>query len=354
MSILQRYVAAHVIVGTLLALVILIALFTFVSFVDDLDTVGKGNYTMTRALEYLALTTPRTAFTVFPLAALLGSLVGLGALSSNFELAVIRASGVSTAQILGAVLKGGGVLMIAAVLIGELAVPHAERAARALRAQALHQMLTVSGSRGFWARDGQSYINVKRILPGRQIADLFVYELDVQRRLRVATHAERARFRNGKWELSGVRQSVIGERTVRARTLDSAQWVSKFEPSLLNVIAVKPESLSAVGLVHYTRYLRRNGLDAARFELAFWNKLVYPLATGVMIFLAVPLDLGRLGTASLGQRIVVGVLAGITFHVVNQASGQIGVVYGLSPFGSAVFPTAVFLAFGLWRLREVR
>jgi lipopolysaccharide export system permease protein len=132
------------------------------------------------------------------------------------------------------------------------------------------------------------------------------------------------------------------------------EWHSSFAPDLVEVVVVKPERLSALGLHKYLNYLRANDLDTAYYEYALWQKLVYPVATGVMLFLAIPLVLGKLRSASIGPRLVVGVLAGISFHILQQVAGQAGVVYGISPLLSATAPTALFLAFGLWMMRRVR
>ena len=75
---------------------ILVILFSFISFVDDLDSIGKGDYSLLRSLEYMALSTPRRAFNLFPLAALIGALTGLGTLASSSELTVIRGAGIKT------------------------------------------------------------------------------------------------------------------------------------------------------------------------------------------------------------------------------------------------------------------
>ena len=123
---------------------------------------------------------------------------------------------------------------------------------------------------------------------------------------------------------------------------------------MVDVITEKPESLSAIGLFRYFRYLEENGLSTARYELALWGKLIHPLAVGVMIFLAIPLVLGMLRTVGLGQRVLVGIFVGIAFYVAQQTTAQMGIVYGLTPFLSAVVPTAVFFAVGIWLIRQVR
>ena len=62
MSILDRYIARHVILGTLSALVVLVALFSIIELVDDLSDVGRGEYTLVGALEYSLLRIPTKIF----------------------------------------------------------------------------------------------------------------------------------------------------------------------------------------------------------------------------------------------------------------------------------------------------
>ena len=62
MRILDRYIARQVIGGTLVSLALLVALLGFVTLVDDLDSVGRGDYTLARAFEYMILTLPRQIF----------------------------------------------------------------------------------------------------------------------------------------------------------------------------------------------------------------------------------------------------------------------------------------------------
>lgn len=353
MSILDRYIARQVVGGTAVWLLALVVLFSFISLVDDLGDVGRGDYTMLRALEYMALTMPRRAFELFPLAALIGALMGLGALAAASELVVIRSSGVSIQRICAAVLAGALVLMLAAIALGEVVAPPAERLAESRRSVAIADEIRTSTVSGFWIRDGNSFINIRNVLPGNRMRDVSIYEFDAERRLRVATRAARARYADGEWVLEKIVQSHVGNDRVRRQTVAVATWEALFDPELVAVVTVRPESLSVFGLKRYTEYLAKNGLDVTRYELALWHKFTYPLATGVMIVLAVPMVLGRLKAAGLGQRIVVGVLVGIGFHVLNQASGHLGLVYGLDAALSATAPIVLFAGAALWMLRRL-
>ena len=353
MKILDAYVARHVVAGTLLALAVLVALVAVLAFVDDLGSVGRGRYGIGAAIEYLALTLPRHAFLLFPLAAVIGALIGLGTLAASSEISVIRAAGVSVGRLAVSASRGALPLVAAAVLVGEVVAPYCERLAQARRSAALDQS-AVRG-KGLWIRDGRSFINVVRAAPGGdRIEGMFIYELDAEGRLRTATHAESAQYLDGAWTLESVRRSDVSARGVTTRSTAATTWRTRFRPDLVEIVSARPQSLSGLGLVRYIRYLEDNRLDTAVYELALWTKAAYPLATGVMIFLAVPLVLGRLGGTGVGQRILAGCLIAATFHVVNEVSGKVGIVYGLNPLLCAFAPTLAFLAAGVWLLRRVR
>ena len=353
MKALDRYIAVHVIVGTAFAMVILLSIFTFIAFIDDLETVGRGAYTYGNAVEYTLLTTPLRVFNLFPIAAVVGSLLGLGVLAANRELTAIRAAGVSVARIGAAVMKGALVLVLAAVLIGEVVAPPAESLAREHRSDALAEQWTARAGSGFWARDGSSFINIGEVQPGDRLGNVRIYEFDGEGRLRVATAADSAVYDASAWRLEGLRQSEISDAGVTPREVARAVWSSGFRPDLVKVVQVDPEGLSAVGLARYIGYLRSNGLSAVRFRLALAKKIVYPAACAVMIYLTLPLVLGRLGASGVGQRVVVGSILGVGFHILNEAAGHVGVVYGLDPTFSAAAPTTAFLVLAIWMMRRI-
>lgn len=353
MKILDRHIGFHVVQASLLTLIALLAVFSLVEFLDDLSDVGKGSYTTGAAVEYMLLTTPNRAFILFPVAAVIGSLIGLGSLAAHRELVVIRATGVSSLRIAGAALKAATVLVVASLLIGELLAPYTERLAHQRRTTALSSNRALETGNGFWIRDGNTFISVGQVLPGDVMKELNIYEFDDELRLRVATYADSGEYRNGEWTLEDVHQSVIGENRVIARDVVEAYWRSRFKPELAEVVSVRTTSLSIPELMRYIDYLQSNGLDTARYELALWNKVIHPVTTVVMILIALPLVLGRLGTSGIGQRIAVGVLIAVSFLLLQRLAGHLGLSFGLNAVASAILPTVVFLALAVWMFRRV-
>lgn len=343
MKILDRYIGTAVAMSSLLVMLVLLALFFFIDFVNNLNDVGKGNYDVVTAAQYVLLSQPRRIYELFPLAALLGTMLGLGALAAGSELTVIRAAGVSLTRIVLSVMKVAAVMMLGVVLIGELVAPKSEQYAQSLRSMALSSQISLDTHYGFWSRDERSFINIRTMLPGGKFNDIYVYEFDDRQNLRVATHAARGQREGNKWLLEDIVQSEITPSGVSTRRVARAQWNSLLSPDVVGVVLVKPERLSLWDLYQYIDYLQANNQNTQRYEIAFWVKLLAPFTTGVMVFLAIPFVFGSLRSVGMGQRVLVGSLIGVGFHLANQISTHIGLVYELSPLLSALFPPTVFL-----------
>ncbi len=249
--------------------------------------------------------------------------------------------------------KQMAVLVLASVLVGEVLSPYSERLAQRLRTTALSANAALETGNGFWVRDGSTFINVRQVLPGNRMKELYIYEFDDQHRLRVATYADRGIYDGGKWTLEGIHQSVIGKDGVIGRNVVEADWQSNFKPELAEVVTVRLASLSIPGLMRYIDYLRSNGLDTAAYELALWSKIIHPLSTAVMIFIALPLVLGRLGSVGIGQRIFAGIIIAVSFLVVEQLASHAGLSFGLNPAVAASAPTLLFFALAVWMFHRV-
>jgi lipopolysaccharide export system permease protein len=353
MTLLDKYIGRSIATSILLALLVFVSLDMLFALVREVDEIGRGDYGFFEALIFLFLTTPHRIYQYFPVAALLGAIAGLGILASNSELTVIRAAGVSVTRIVGSVLKVGAVMMVVVVLLGEFVIPVAEQTAETRRALKLAEQSALKSEYGFWSRDGYSFINIRDIDPGGQIANVYLYEFDSDYRLRRATHAGRARYDNGQWLLENIVQSDISENRVEQSVIDKARWDSLLSPGLLNIIVIDPAKMPVYELFSYIQFLRANGQDADRYSLAMWNKIMLPLAIAVMLLLAVPFVFGPLRSVAIGPRILVGFLVGLAFYIINEAFGHLGVVYSFSPIMSATLPVLLFLAGALYMLRRI-
>jgi len=353
MGLLQRYIAKSILTSTFLVLLILLGLYTFMDFVAELEDLGKGEYHLKEALSYILLSMPKRIYELLPIAALLGCVLGLGNLASQSELVAMRAAGVSVQQINKAVMIVAICLMLVAVFVGEVLRPPLEQRAREIQSTAQTGTVGARSEHGFWTRDGLHFNHIRSILPDGRFADISIYEFDEQHRLRVVTKAQEAYYEGTTWALSDVVQSTIDEQGVQVRSIAHARWRSQLNPGMVNIVLVPPEFLPLWSLLDYIRYLKDNRQAAAQYEIAFWMKIMMPISSAVMVFLAVPFVFGSLRSTPIGGRILVGSLAGIGFHLLNQSFQHLGIVFGFFPWLTAAFPTAVFAILGVFLMRRV-
>jgi len=353
MKILDRYITVILLKTTGLALLVLLALFAVLSLIDQLGDAGRGHYDVIKVIAYVFLTLPRLAFELAPVAAVIGGMTTLGILAHNSELVIIHVAGVSRYRLALSMMKGGLLIVLAALLVGELLAPYSEHTAQHMRSVALSEQIAVNTGNGFWSRDGSSFINIRKILPGDQVEDIYIYEFDDEDRLRASTYARRGRYVNDQWILEDIEQSVIdndNEKVIR-NDLKLAAWESLLNPDVINLVTIKPDYLTLWGLLEYIGYLKQNAQNSQRYEQALWSKLVSPFTILALIVLAVPLVRSSSRTVAVGQRVFMGCLAGLIFHVANQISGQMGMVYSINAAVSAILPTLVIASLTLWLLR---
>jgi len=352
MRILDRYIALTLIKTTLLALLSLVLLFSFFALVDQLDSTGKGNYGVWQALYYVFLTIPRLSSELFPIAAVIGSMTTLGMFARHSELAVLRTSGISQLRFSWSLCKGAAILIFISLLVSEVLSPYTEETAQHMRSMALSEQITLKTKYGFWSRDGHSFINIRKILPGGRVEGIYIYEFDGDDKLRTSTFAKRAEYKDEQWILADIRQTEITDEGVNVKRMDLATWEAFLSPDVINLIIIKPQFLSFIGLYDYISYLKNNGQSSAIYEQAIWSKITNPFTIIVMVLIAVPLVKSYSRMTAVGQRVFLGCLVGIIFHIVNQIAGHIGIVYRLSPALSVTFPTLLMLAVIGWLLRK--
>ncbi|MCP1726194.1 lipopolysaccharide export system permease protein [Natronospira proteinivora] len=353
MKILDRYLALAVIAGSLMVLAVLMALTLFVGVVGQFGNLGTGDYGLSEAVSYVLLGLPGQAVDLMPVAVLIGTLLGLGTLASQNELTVMRAAGMPIARVARGALYGGVLLALGCAVLAEWVAPPAERHADHMRATALYENVNILGRSGAWLRDGEQFINARQAREASHLEGLYLYEFDDDNRLIRAAHARQARFEDGQWQLESVSETRLGLEEVRADQQDQEDWETGIGPALLTLVSVSPDMLSARGLWQYIQYLESSNLDADQYRVAFWFKLVIPAALPVMVLLAMPFLFGSLRSSGAGQRLMVGLVIGIAFYLVNITLANVGAIVPLAPFFVAWLPTLTLLLVSVLVLRRL-
>ncbi|MEO8303447.1 MAG: LPS export ABC transporter permease LptG [Betaproteobacteria bacterium] len=347
MKTLTRYIGREVLVSILLIFMALVMLFAFFDLIHELGDVGRGGYTITAALLFVALQLPARMYELFPVATLIGTLFGLAQLVSSSEYTVMRASGASLLQVGWALMRIGIPLALVTFLAGEFVAPQAAFLSQKVRAQARGDMSRVVAQQfqsGFWFKQDQTFVNIRSVLADLTLVGVRIYEFDRDLRLKIVRNAESGTFTgNGHWRLKTVRTTEISLTETRVTQADDYAWETVLRPSLLTVYQVAPEKLELNTLWENMRLLDTGAQKTSRFEIAFWNKVFYPVAVLVMMIVALPFSYFQRRQGGVGFRMFAGTILGLTFFLIGRLFSNLGVLNDWPPLFSAAFPLVAFV-----------
>ena len=354
MKVLTRYIVKEVLKGSLIAIVVLVTIFNLFTFSDELKNLGHGNYGLEQILAFLALTTPTLFYEVIPSGALLGSLAVIGVMANNREIIAMRSAGLSTAWIIRRMMLAGAILVLIAVGVGEFLAPACERSAQVLKNTAMNDSVVMRSRFGMWLREGDSFINVRKILEDGSLADVRIYDFDDQHHLRRFTYAEHAVFEGEReaWRLEKVRKSEFAADHIDADRAGEQYWQSNIDADLLKVAVVAADNQSLYDLFNYIEFLKQNNQKSLRYEIAFWSRFFNPFVTFVMVLVSAPFVTGIGRGVSTGVRLLLGILIGEVFDAFNQMIGRAGLIYELNPILTAVLPSLMVVGIALYVLHR--
>ena len=346
---LERYLARQIYGAVLFVLAGFIALFAFFDLIHELGDLGNGDYGLRQVFSFVLLSTPAHAYELFPVVVLIGTLYVLAHLASNSEYTVMRGSGLSPGRAGLVLAKIGVAFVITTFVIGEWISPYTEEAAQKLKLRAMASLIAEDLSSGLWFKDGGSFINVREARQAHLLDGVRIYEFEPSSsQLRTLTVAQRAAFRGGgRWRLENVDRTDFAGGVPRTTHMAESEWRSAVTPDMLDALIVAPERMSAWALYKYTQHLENNRQKTERYDIALWKKLFYPLATLVMMALALPFAYLQARAGMVGVKVFLGIMLGIFFHMLNSLFSHVGLLQNWPPFAAAAVPSATVFASAL-------
>jgi lipopolysaccharide export system permease protein len=338
-GLMARYIGKSMVSVILIILLCFVMLTTLFSLVEELSVEAIG-YGTREALLYIFYSSPRRIYELVPYVVFLGSLIGLGVLSSNSEVTVLRSAGVSLGRIfLMVAIPVVGISFLNSG-IGEYLAPRFDAKAEMLRTKAMQNSDTIDLG-GYWYREGGRFMHVEGLGTLGELVGVSQFEVDEAKHLRYARHADSASFdqASGVWRLYNVRSTRLKENIAVSEQLDEVLWQSQAEPRLLSAQAlIEPRKLSIADLYYQIRYMEREGLQAARYRLALWGKLLQPLAILGLVLIAMGFVVGPLREVSMGTRLAVGITVGLSFKYLQDLFAPASLVFAIPAWVAVLIP----------------
>jgi lipopolysaccharide export system permease protein len=334
-----------------------LSLFFFIDFVDDLEDVGKGGFTIVHALASSALEVPSHFYELFPITVLIGTIFALARLAQSSEFTILRTGGLGPGRALGLLSVLAVAFAVVNFGVGDYLAPLAEREAVALKAGLAGGRQL--GRTGAWLKDkrvgdnGNSElgvsVNVQRTSPDGVLEGVRIFEFDAQSRLVTRVAARSARVGDGFWLLDDARitrwpgANSEADTPVREERAVQVRWPSGLDAGVVAAAVLPVSTMSTVELWRYSRHLAAQEQAAQRHSIQFWKKALYPFACLVMVALALPFAYLQARRGSVSFKVFGGILLGISFVLLNNVSGHLGVLREWTPWVVAATPSLTYL-----------
>lgn len=348
MRLVDRYIGKTVLSAMTMVLFVLTGLQGFILFVSLLGDIGKADFGIWQALIYVCLEIPYHVYLFFPMASLLGCLIGLGMLANRSELVVLRAAGMSIGQITMAVFKVTIVLIVCMTTVGEMVLPKLVLWANDLKTQAIHGGQSLQTSKGLWLHIQPDILMVGEVVSPTELRQIEQFHFDRKRQVTFVRRIQSVVREEGVWKISTAVQTNLTEPKLTINTLTNIPWDVALDPRLLRVSQHEPDEMTFRELQQFLVVQKHSKINIRQYELNYWQRIVLPFTTLVMMLLAIPFIFGSLRSTSMGSKLMYGAAIGFGFYILNRLCGSLSQIYQFSTLFAAIGPTAICAGVGVY------
>jgi lipopolysaccharide export system permease protein len=333
-----------------------LSLFYFIDFVDELDSVGRGGYTLGLSLLRSLLQLPGHFYELFPIAVLIGTIYAMARLAQSSEFTVLRTGGLGPGRALALLAVPGVVFALITFVVGDYVAPPADREAVLLKARSSGGLAL--GRAGAWLKDrrqtpdGERSVSVNVAAAGAAgLRGIRIFEFDDDGRLRSRIQAESGQAgRDGQWQLQGVSrldwptpEQARDGMALQQTQVPTLAWQSSLNATVVSAALLPLKAMSTLDLWRYSRHLAGHEQATQRHQIQFWKKALYPLACIVMVALALPFAYLHARAGGVSFKVFGGIMLGISFVLLNNAAGHLGLLRDWTPWMAAAMPSLLYL-----------
>ncbi|MEM8594266.1 MAG: LPS export ABC transporter permease LptG [Pseudomonadota bacterium] len=356
---MSLYVFKQIMWCIVLVLLVVLSLDALSRVIEQTNDM-QADYTFVQLLLYIALTLPGRLVEYIPYASLIGCLAGMGMLTNNSELVVMRAAGISIWRLVLMALFPVALIMLASMVVAEFVAPKLDQYAEQQRLEQRYSKKRLFAKQEFWNREQREFIRINRLTYDGNVSELSRYVFNDDWRLIKSQYAESAVYEEGGWILKGAVETNFEinpetSKVVRLHSTEDANsvWRTTLDSFQLRYLIADPDELNVFKLKTFIGYLKSQNLNTEHYQLAFWEKLFYPLTAIGLILIAIPGVFGSTRQVSIGYRVFVGVLIGVLFRMLQNLLTPAALVYDLSPVLISFLPIALCVIIGFHRLNRV-
>jgi lipopolysaccharide export system permease protein len=380
MHTVRRLLYREILGASVFVMLAFLGLFFFIDFVSELEQLGKGGSFWMLFVACL-LQAPGHVYELTPIALLIGAIYALARLAQSSEFTILRTGGLGPGRALALLTALGLGFAVFTFVVGDWVAPFSERQASLLKASRKGGLAV--DRNGAWLRASQPgehgeerryTVNIGVAHSDGELDRVRIYEFGRKGELVERRSAQHARILgDGSWQLDDVSITRWTPRldppgtpgggaldlgpapSDAAETLqlaadnhvESQIWAGGLRRDVVAAAVLPLSTMSTLALYTYMSHLSEHEQAAQRYEIQFWRKALYPFACLVMLGLALPFAYMHGRSGGVNVKVFGGILLGISFVLLNNVSGHLGLLRSWTPWIAAGAPSVVYLMLSL-------
>jgi LPS export ABC transporter permease LptF/LPS export ABC transporter permease LptG len=358
-NIIDRYIMRKYLALFGFVLVSVLSVSVIIGFFERVDSVYENNKPLSLLFSFIWYKIPESMQYIFPVTALMATLISLGLLAKFNEVTAMKTCGISIYRIMIPVLLLSGLVSFCSFYIQDYILPYSNR-----RAEQIWNEIQNLPARSYGHLDRRWMLSsVKdRIYHYRYFdqdasafSDFSVFDFDpvswsLEKRVfsKKGYLDEQDLVFSDSWfrEFSGSTVTLFDKQdSMRlSHEEDKEYFFNEWE---------EPDQMSYRELQDYIKQIEKRGFETIKFKVDLNFKITFPLASFIMALIGIPFafSMGKRGTlAGIG----LGVMIAIVYWGAVATFRSLGYVNYLSPFLAAWAPSLIFGAVGLYLISTLK
>ena len=330
-------------IGFSLAITVLLGINLLLVFAAELKNIGSHEYTISVLFNYVIYLIPQNILDIFPYALLIGSMISFGSMAYHSEFVAINSHGIGIKKIIYLVVFQTFIISTILTITINLIAPKYSNEAQSLKNISLNKALS---NKSLWFKSSDYIVNVNKIITDKRLENIVIYNIR-DGSLTSVISAEKG-FYNQQWTFSNVE---IHDTSLNKVSTEESYFLKSddFVPSeILKSQFNKKRYISIQDLYRNINYHNIAGIPYENHKVIFWKKVLLPFSCCILVFIGLPFLFTSMRSTNQSQRLIFGVLFGITYFVLTSIITNLSLILGVPALLSVLISMVLFIAIGMY------
>ncbi len=336
------------IIGFLLASIILISINLLLVFISELKNLGAHQYSLSILSQYIIYLIPQNFLDTFPYALLVGSMIAFGSMAFHSEIVAMNSHGIGIKRTVFIIVLQTFILSLFFTILTNSFAPSLSNKAQIIKNTALNKS---SNNIDIWFKTHDSIINVEQVITDKKLKNISIYNLNKDQ-LSLKLTAKQALFTD-KWYLDQVRILDINNNKI----INKEKYIipiDKFIPSeILSSKLNKKRYNSIQDLYRNIQFHDNRNIYYEDHKVIFWQKVLLPFSCCIIVFIGLPFLFTRVRSTNQTQKIIYGILFGITYFVISNIIINITLILNIPALLAVFASMGIFILFGMYLFERI-